>query len=550
MSPHATGDATLTWRAPGPGSWELQADHFPRPVTPTMQSVVDVWSEATTRYVQDLGLPIREARMATVNGLAYTSFVSEGRQGAKPPPAWVMKLALRVVPSLRRTERRLAEVLDDRPWVAGVRGWYEEGRAAAIARMSSIAAVDPASLDDLELASHLRECQRLHLESAREHLGLHAHDQLPVLLFAVAAERWGLDTGDALALLAGASPASTGASPELEALREAVRGRPAATLAELRSLDPDVSSALDAFLGQHGWRLIDGYDVDGPCLAEVPSLVVRLATTRHDDGPSEARVAAVARARDRVPVQHRDEFDRALSEARSAYGLRDDNGSILVAWPGGLLRRALRAAGARLAGRGELDDPDLVIEAAADEVAAALEAVTPLDEAELARRSAFRRSVRAADAPRTLGPPDPPMPVDLPGAFGTVMRAFALETPDATARRPLHGLGVGSRLYEGRARLVTGAGRSLDAFQPGEVLVAPMTSPSYNVVLSLAGALVTEEGNAMSHAAIMARELGLPAVIGALAATSEIHDGDLVTVDPMTGTVRVHPPDRPALAGR
>ena len=120
------------------------------------------------------------------------------------------------------------------------------------------------------------------------------------------------------------------------------------------------------------------------------------------------------------------------------------------------------------------------------------------------------------------------------------MRAIAVlglgQTPSTEA---LRGMGIGSKPYEGRARLVIGAGDGLDTFEAGDVLVAPMTSPSYNVLLAMAGAVVTEEGDALSHAAIMARELALPAVIGAPGATAEIHDGDHVRVDPASGTVRV-----------
>jgi rifampicin phosphotransferase len=102
---------------------------------------------------------------------------------------------------------------------------------------------------------------------------------------------------------------------------------------------------------------------------------------------------------------------------------------------------------------------------------------------------------------------------------------------------------VGSEPYQGTARFVTGSGQGLADFEPGEVLVATMTSPSYNVVLSLAGAVVTETGDAMSHAAIMARELRFPAVIGVQrSAVAAIRDGDLVTVDPRAGSVTVHPP--------
>ena len=67
----------------------------------------------------------------------------------------------------------------------------------------------------------------------------------------------------------------------------------------------------------------------------------------------------------------------------------------------------------------------------------------------------------------------------------------------------------------------------------------PFTTPAYNAVLSMAGGLVTEEGGALSHAAVLARELELPAVIGVRGALDLIANGDEVEVDPVAGTVRV-----------
>ena len=75
--------------------------------------------------------------------------------------------------------------------------------------------------------------------------------------------------------------------------------------------------------------------------------------------------------------------------------------------------------------------------------------------------------------------------------------------------------------------------------EPGDVLVARFTTPAYNTVLTLAGAIVTTDGGALCHAAVMARELGIPAVIGAAGALDHIVDGAEVEVDPVAGRVRV-----------
>jgi pyruvate,water dikinase len=69
--------------------------------------------------------------------------------------------------------------------------------------------------------------------------------------------------------------------------------------------------------------------------------------------------------------------------------------------------------------------------------------------------------------------------------------------------------------------------------------VVPFTTPSYNTVLGLAGAVVTSEGGPLCHAAVLARELGIPAVIGAPGALVDIPDGADVEVDPLSGKVTV-----------
>lgn len=91
------------------------------------------------------------------------------------------------------------------------------------------------------------------------------------------------------------------------------------------------------------------------------------------------------------------------------------------------------------------------------------------------------------------------------------------------------GRAVGDRLAVGRARVVRGPA-DLAAFRPGEVLVAETTSPDWEPVLGLAAAVVTDRGGRTCHAAIVARELGLPAVVGTGGATSALTDGAEVTV--------------------
>jgi pyruvate,water dikinase len=90
----------------------------------------------------------------------------------------------------------------------------------------------------------------------------------------------------------------------------------------------------------------------------------------------------------------------------------------------------------------------------------------------------------------------------------------------------------------GRARVVMDADAD-DPTEPGEVLIAPITDPGWLPLFVGVVAVVAEMGGELSHTMIVSRDLGIPAVVGAVGATSIIKTGDLVEVDGSTGTVRI-----------
>jgi len=114
-------------------------------------------------------------------------------------------------------------------------------------------------------------------------------------------------------------------------------------------------------------------------------------------------------------------------------------------------------------------------------------------------------------------------------------RAIELFRLVETGAIRLTGKSVGSRIAEGRVRVIRDAAQ-LAEFQPGEVLVAAMTDPDWEPVLSRAAAVVTDRGGRTCHAAIVSRELGLPCVVGTERATTTLATGDLVTVSCAGGT--------------
>ena len=138
----------------------------------------------------------------------------------------------------------------------------------------------------------------------------------------------------------------------------------------------------------------------------------------------------------------------------------------------------------------------------------------------------------------------PPAMAELVSVVATTVEEMGMGAGQADDVRPsLTGLGIGTLPFTGRAVVATSAEQALERLQPGDVLVTLTTSPAYNLVLSMVGGLVTAEGGPVCHAAVLSRELGLPAVIGVRDALTSIPDGAIVELDPSAGLVRVHGTD-------
>ena len=102
----------------------------------------------------------------------------------------------------------------------------------------------------------------------------------------------------------------------------------------------------------------------------------------------------------------------------------------------------------------------------------------------------------------------------------------------------LRGLAASPGIYEGPARLIAGPSE-FDRIVTGDVLVTQSTTEAFNILLPLLGAIVTDSGGLLSHSAIVAREYGIPGVVGTREATGRIADGVRVRVDGDAGEVTV-----------
>ena len=381
---------------------------------------------------------------------------------------------------------------------------------------------------------------------------------LPVGHYLASAVEWtGLDSGKLLAPLKGSSPVSLGAPDELAEIGARLReagvdasifdGMTAAdTLSALKARRDALGAAVRAYFDAVGMRLAGGYDVCEPCAFELSEMMLGTIWTSRETTTRSHHNGAATAVRDAVPVAHRAEFDELLDHALRINRLRDERGIFNDTWSSGIARQALLEAGRRLVESGRLDDANLAIDATHAELIAALRGSTSAPAAAWRERAHWRLNAPLSEVPPFLGPPPTgPPPLDgLPPHALLAMRAFGTVLGELfgagkeSQGRTITGKPVSPGVYTGRARLILQTS-DMDRLAQGDVLITSCTSPALNIVLPLLGAIVTDKGGQLSHAAIVAREYGIPAVVGTHRATRTIPDGAQVEVDGTQGFVRL-----------
>jgi pyruvate,water dikinase len=221
-------------------------------------------------------------------------------------------------------------------------------------------------------------------------------------------------------------------------------------------------------------------------------------------------------------------FRRVLADAQHLVPLREEQVSELtLAWP--VLRRAVLRIGEALAARGQIAAPDDVFFLTRDEALSRLHGREPVAMVDVAGRRALRQEQGALVPPLMVGRVNP-MLKRLWDAFPRMVGASHSDTALASGTPASPGRATGV------VRVIRGP-EQFDQLQPGEILVAPMTAPAWTPLFTSAVAVVTDVGGAAAHASIIAREYGIPAVVGCGDATARLRTGMRVTVDGNTGNV-------------
>lgn len=290
---------------------------------------------------------------------------------------------------------------------------------------------------------------------------------------------------------------------------------------------------LDAYLEEYGHHSAKELDPTVPRWHEDPSFVLeRLAQLVQDLDPAKSpekiedrqrEIYREARAQARQALRFRPLrrwfFFKALARTRSYCWLREEVRDLSTRTYRHLRCFALEA-GRRLQERNHLEDLGDVFYLPFVEHLRALRGILSKDEV----RDRVQRRKEALDGFRLYQPPS---------ELGARLRP-----PPPVASGDSHrGVGGAPGRVRGRVRVL----RSLEesqAFQAGEILVAPYTDPGWTTLLGQVQGVVTEVGGVLSHAAVLAREYGVPAVLNVRGATRLFQDGDLVEVDGDQGLVR------------
>ena len=535
----------LRFEPPAPGYWERDAVHFPRPMTRYWQEVHPAaFARGTGDFARFYGMLVGGLGSAYVNGFGYRSIV--------PIPDEEVPARF----------QRAAEVMQGKLWREQLRDWDERVKPESIRAHQSVQSVDPAALSDQELVEYLTRCRDHHAAMIAQHMRYTASAVVPTGDFLAHVGDWtDVPPAELLGLMRGTAPVSAGASDQLARLIAAFEADaqarellasdddPGQVLAALRALDGETGEAVSGYLDLVGYRLLDGFDISEPYALSMPDALVRaiqIAVAGRDLEGADVE-AAVADIRGKVPEQHRAEFDELLGEARLTYRLRDERGVFSDIWASGLMRRAVLEAGRRVAERGLIHDPVHLIDAGFDEMCSLVADGSGPSADELAARATERTTRDPKAAPRSLGDPPPPPPdaSGLPPDVARLMRATGIalghlfgSSEAEHDEQVLRGLAASPGIYEGPARLIAGPSE-FDRIVSGDVLVTQSTTEAFNILLPLLGAIVTDSGGLLSHSAIVAREYGIPGVVGTREATARIADGARVRVDGDAGEVSV-----------
>ncbi|MEU4392150.1 rifamycin-inactivating phosphotransferase [Kribbella sp. NPDC023855] len=326
--------------------------------------------------------------------------------------------------------------------------------------------------------------------------------------------------------------------PAVVAFLEQVEGDSLDGLTEVEG-GPEALAAIQAFLAKYGMRCVGEIDITRPRWSERPTTLVPLllgnvrnfehgaAERRFEQGRQEAlkkEQDVLARLRD-LPdgEQKAEETKRMIDRARTFTGYREYPKYAMISRYF-VYKLALLGEADRLVGAGVLRERDDVFFLRFEEFREAVR-THEVDYGLIQERKDAFESYQALTPPRVLTS-------DGESVTGTYRR-------DDLPADALVGLPVSAGTIEGRARVILDMAEA--DIEPGDILVTAYTDPSWSPLFVAIEGLVTEVGGQMTHGAVVAREYGLPAVVGVENATRLIQDGQRIRVNGTDGYIEILP---------
>ncbi len=349
------------------------------------------------------------------------------------------------------------------------------------------------------------------------------------------------------AILHGSGSQTRSLGDEVQALAEAARNSPGVESA-LRGGDYSAAaamkaepwaSALKAFIDDHEDELALWSEIHVPAWNEDPVPLMRqvaatLASPGH--GRRDSAAAVIDETRQRLAAEDLAEFEAAIAHSRDYVPVIEHRARWQLKLLGGG-RRTLLALGQKLVAANVIDEPNDIFFLHLDELDLAASTSGDFRQTVAERKDAWQAQLRMKP-PMTLGLP---IPIEMVGMMSPMLRRMfgAVALPEAT-ETTISGIGANKGVVRGRARIVRGLDEAEDLVD-GDILVCPSTSPPWTPYFAVVSAIVTDAGGVLSHAAIEAREYGIPAVVGTREGTRRIPEGATITVDGEAGTVTIEP---------
>lgn len=531
-----------------PGPWEWDSTHSRMPVSTLLADVFpEGMKRGSQRLAREYGLPIDHIALRAINCFFYIQIVPPaGKPGTPPPPPWVMRILFKMVPSLRRKEKAARRTLSERTYEQWHETWLTDRRPEVELTMQRWQDLDLTELDDGELAAVFTEAVELQRDTFSWNMVTDPAYLVPLAdlhRFLSNQLQIGFDT--TIKLLSGSSHSTYRDS--LRRLAEMITPTVREIIAEggdvldrIETIAPEFAAAHRLHQRTHG-SLVLGYDLTDLTLIEnsVEELTRAATLPTEDHDPSKGARVLASELTEHLPADLREKFETLLEAARDSYWIREEGESVHSSVMGAL-RLVMLEVGRRLVAARQVEKPDIAAFLTIEEITDWLQSRTDVSAVVDARRTRHQWAMRRRP-PAKLGPEvDPPGPESLPASIARLMEIFQLAiTHD---QRPTDlpeeadGVAASAGVYTGPARVVRGPD-DFDQVKAGEILIAPITSSTWEVLFSHIGALVTEGGGLLSHPAIVAREYGLPAVVGCEGATALFRDGQMVTVNGSLGTV-------------